>query len=328
MRRTDALPAGDNFPMTDSLQTHKPLATTKRTRVSARQKREWLDGYVLVAPAIILFVLLVVYPMFSTVYLSLIDYGLTDARIRFVGLGNFVDLTQDAVFWRSLRNNLTILVVSVIVQVGLGLILAALIDRGIRWGKGLARTLNFAPVVMSAVAVGILWQLIYDPTVGLANHFVRAIGLTPPTQGWLGDPNIVIYSILVVACWQYTGYVMIIILAGMQSVSQELYEAAEIDGATELRKFFHITLPSIRNVNIAVILITMIGAIKVFDLVYILTRGGPANASQVMGTYIYYNAFTVNQAGYASAISVVLLVFALVLGFLQLRLSYRPREDA
>ncbi len=314
--------------MTDSLQTQNSLSTTRRARVSARQKREWLDGYVLVAPAIVLFVLLVVYPMFSTVYLSLFDYGLTDARIRFVGLGNFVELTQDAVFWRSLPNNLTILVVSVIFQVGLGLILAALIDRGIRWGKGLARTLNFAPVVMSSVAVGILWQLIYDPTVGLANHFVRAIGLTPPTQGWLGDPNIVIYSILVVACWQYTGYVMIIILAGMQSVSQELYEAAEIDGATELRKFFHITLPSIRNVNIAVILITMIGAIKVFDLVYILTRGGPANASQVMGTYIYYNAFTVNQAGYASAISVVLLVFALVLGFLQLRLSYRPREDA
>lgn len=314
--------------MIDSMQTHKHPSPTRGARVSARQKREWLDGYALVAPAIILFVLLVVYPMFSTIYLSLFDYGLTDARIRFVGLGNFVELTQDAVFWRSLRNNLTILIVSVIFQVGLGLILAALIDRGIRWGKGLARTLNFAPVVMSAVAVGILWQLIYDPTVGLANLFVRALGLTPPTQGWLGDPNIVIYSILVVACWQYTGYVMIIILAGMQSVSQELYEAAEIDGATELRKFFHITLPSIRNVNIAVILITMIGAIKVFDLVYILTRGGPANASQVMGTYIYYNAFTVNQAGYASAISVVLLVFALLLGFLQLRLSYRPREDA
>ncbi|MFN3331443.1 MAG: carbohydrate ABC transporter permease [Caldilinea sp.] len=310
------------------MQTHKHPSPTRGARVSARQKREWLDGYALVAPAIILFVLLVVYPMFSTIYLSLFDYGLTDARIRFVGLGNFVELTQDAVFWRSLRNNLTILIVSVIFQVGLGLILAALIDRGIRWGKGLARTLNFAPVVMSAVAVGILWQLIYDPTVGLANLFVRALGLTPPTQGWLGDPNIVIYSILVVACWQYTGYVMIIILAGMQSVSQELYEAAEIDGATELRKFFHITLPSIRNVNIAVILITMIGAIKVFDLVYILTRGGPANASQVMGTYIYYNAFTVNQAGYASAISVVLLIFALLLGFLQLRLSYRPREDA
>ncbi|MBE2240164.1 MAG: sugar ABC transporter permease [Caldilineaceae bacterium] len=316
--------------MTNSVQTYDNQSEKprKRRRASARQRSEWRDGYMLVAPALILFVLLVVYPMFNTIYLSFFNYGLTDARIRFIGANNFIELMGDEVFWRALRNNLTILIVSVIVQVGVGLILAALIDRGIRWGKSIARTLNFVPVVMSAVAVAILWQLIYDPTVGLANRFVSLIGLDPPSQGWLGDPRIVIYSILVVACWQYTGYVMIIILAGMQSVSQELYEAAAIDGATEIQKFFSITLPSIRNVNIAVILITMIGAVKVFDLVYILTRGGPANASQVMGTYIYYNAFTVNRAGYASAISVVLLVFALILGFLQLRLSVRPREAA
>ena len=316
--------------MTNSVQTYDNQSEKprKRRRASARQRSEWRDGYMLVAPALILFVLLVVYPMFNTIYLSFFNYGLTDARIRFIGANNFIELMGDEVFWRALRNNLTILIVSVIVQVGVGLILAALIDRGIRWGKSIARTLNFVPVVMSAVTVAILWQLIYDPTVGLANRFVSLIGLDPPSQGWLGDPRIVIYSILVVACWQYTGYVMIIILAGMQSVSQELYEAAAIDGATEIQKFFSITLPSIRNVNIAVILITMIGAVKVFDLVYILTRGGPANASQVMGTYIYYNAFTVNRAGYASAISVVLLVFALILGFLQLRLSVRPREAA
>jgi ABC-type sugar transport system permease subunit len=253
---------------------------------------------------------------------------LTDARIRFIGLNNFFELAEDPVFWRSIRNNFIILAVSVLVQVGLGVILAALIDRGARWGRSIYRTLNFAPVVMSAVAVGILWQLIYDPTVGLANRVVKFFGASPPSQGWLGDPNIVIFSILVVACWQYTGYVMVIVLAGMQSVAQELYEAAGLDGANEVQKFISVTIPSIRNVIIAVILITMIGAVKVFDLIYILTRGGPANASQVMGTYIYYNAFTVNRAGYASAISVVLLAIALVLGFMQLRLSSRPKEEA
>jgi len=305
-------------------------ATRKRANGwrKARKRREWFDAYLLVAPALLMFLVFIIYPLISTVYLSLFDYGLTDPRIRFIGFGNFAELGQDAVFWRALRNNATILVVSVLVQVGLGVILAAMIDRGVRWGKSFYRTLNFAPVVMSAVAVGILWQLIYDPTVGLANHFVRAIGIHPPTQGWLGDPNIVIFAVLVVACWQYTGYVMVIVLAGMQSVSQELYEAAAIDGANEIQKFFSVTIPSIRNVIIAVILITMIGAVKVFDIVYILTRGGPANASQVMGTYIYYNAFTVNRAGYASAISVVLLAIALILGVMQLRLSSRPREDA
>jgi raffinose/stachyose/melibiose transport system permease protein len=301
---------------------------SRKRRANRYNRRQWLDAYLLVAPALIMFVVFIIYPLFSTLYLSLFDYGLTDARLRFIGLGNFVEMASDPIFWRAIGNNLTVLVVSVVVQVGLGLILAALIDRGARWGRSIFRTLNFAPVVMSAVAVGILWQLIYDPTVGLANRFVALFGIAPPSQGWLGDPNLAIFSILVVACWQYTGYVMVIVLAGMQSVSQELYEAAALDGAGEVRKFVSVTLPSIRNVIIAVVLITMIGAIKVFDLVYILTRGGPANASQVLSTYIYYNAFTINRAGYASAISVMLLVVAVILGILQLRLSSRPREDA
>ncbi len=313
--------------MTTSNLAGKPPATHAR-RWNRRKQRQWLDAYLLVAPALLMFFVFVIYPLFSTIYLSLFDYGLTDARLRFIGFNNFSELAGDPVFWRAIRNNTTILIVSVVVQVGLGLILAALIDRGAHWGKSIFRTLNFAPVIMSAVAVGILWQLIYDPTVGLANRIVTFLGMEPPSQGWLGDPNLVIYSVLVVACWQYTGYVMVIILAGMQSVSQELYEAAALDGANEVQKFFSVTIPSIRNVIIAAVLITMIGAVKVFDLIYILTRGGPANSSQVMGTYIYYNAFTVNRAGYASAISVVLLGIALVLGFLQLRLSSRSREDA
>ena len=313
---------------TNNLAGDSPRAQHSKRRTSRYHRRQWLDAYLLVAPALIMFFVFIVYPLLSTIYFSLFDYGLTDARLRFVGVNNFITMMDDPVFWRSITNNVTILVVSVIVQVGLGLILAALIDRGARWGSSFYRTLNFAPVVMSAVAVGILWQLVYDPTVGLANRFVALFGIAPPSQGWLGDPNLAIFSILVVACWQYTGYVMVIVLAGMQSVSQELYEAAALDGATEVRKFISVTLPSIRNVIIAVILITLIGAIKVFDLVYTLTRGGPANASQVMSTYIYYNAFTVNRAGYASALSVVLLIIALLLGMLQLRLSSRPREDA
>jgi raffinose/stachyose/melibiose transport system permease protein len=313
---------------TKNLAGSSPRPQRSKRRTSGYHRRQWFDAYLLVAPALILFFVFIVYPLFSTVYFSFFDYGLTDARLRFVGVNNFLELMSDRVFWRSITNNITILIVSVLVQVGLGLILAALIDRGARWGSSFYRTLNFAPVVMSAVAVGILWQLVYDPTVGLANRFIALFGIAPPSQGWLGDPNLAIFSILVVACWQYTGYVMVIVLAGMQSVSQELYEAAALDGATEVRKFISVTLPSIRNVIIAVILITMIGAIKVFDLVYTLTRGGPANASQVMSTYIYYNAFTVNRAGYASALSVVLLIIALILGVLQLRLSSRPREGA
>jgi raffinose/stachyose/melibiose transport system permease protein len=299
------------------------LAQASERAGEARRSRwrDYRDAYLLVAPALILFAAFVIYPLINTVQLSFYRYGLTDPNVEFIGFDNYVRLFGDEVFWRALRNNAIILVGSVIIQVGGGVVLAAVLSRGIRWGRTFFRTLHFAPVIMSAVAVGILWQLIYDPGVGILNHILQALHIPTPTQGWLGDPNLVMASILLAACWQYTGYVMTIVLAGMQSIPGELYEASSLDGANEIQNFFYITLPTSRNVIIAAILITMIGAVKVFDIVYVLTRGGPANASQVLGTYIYYNAFTVNQAGYASAIAVVLLAIAVVFGLLQLRFS-------
>lgn len=296
-------------------------AKTRLGIAGQRPWRQYLDAYILVAPAVIIFSIFVVYPLLNTVRLSFYQYGLTDPNITFINFDNYIRLFQDAIFWRALRNNAIILVCSVVVQVGIGVVLAAVLSRGIRWGKTFFRTLHFAPVVMSAVAVGVLWQLIYDPGIGIVNHILRLLGIRPPVQGWLGDPNLVVFSVIVAACWQYTGYVMTIVLAGMESVSQELYEASALDGANEFQNFFFITLPMSRNVIIAATLITMIGAVKVFDIIYVLTRGGPANASQVLGTYIYYNAFTINQAGYASAIAVVLLVIAVIFGVLQLRFT-------
>ena len=285
--------------------------------------REYRNAYILLAPAVILFLIFVLYPVASTIYFSLFDYGLTDPNLEFIGLQNFQELLEDDIFWRSIGNNLIIMVGSVVLQVGGGTILAVVLSRGIKFGKTLFRTINFAPVVMSAVAVGILWQLIYDPSVGVLNQFLKAVNIQPPMQGWLGDPQLVMFAILAAATWQYTGYMMVIMLAGVQSIPETLYEASSLDGANEWQNFLYITLPGIRNVMLAATLITMIGSVKVFDIVFVLTRGGPANASQVMGTYLYYNAFTVNRAGYASAIGVILLLFAVVLGLLQLTLSRR-----
>ena len=294
---------------------------TKPKLLREKALKSSLDAYVLVAPAIVIFALFVVYPLLRTVGLSFYKYGLTSRQIEFIGIQNYITMLHDPIFWRSIKNNILILLGSVIFQVGGGLILAAVLNRGIRYGKTFFRTVFFGPMVMSAVAVALLWQLVYDPNVGILNATLKFLHLPTPSQGWLGDPKLVMFSILVVACWQYTGFMMVILLAGMQSVSPELYEAAKLDGANGIQSFLWVTIPMIRNVIIVAVLITMIGAFKVFDLVYVLTRGGPANASQVLGSYIYYNAFTVSQAGYASALSVVLLIFALVLGFVQLRTS-------
>ncbi|MDZ4769354.1 MAG: sugar ABC transporter permease [Chloroflexota bacterium] len=307
---------------TETASRAAPGQKEGRFRIAGQRRwRTTIDAYILVAPALIVFSIFVVYPLINTVQLSFYQYGLTDPDVRFVNFDNYIRLFQDAIFWRALRNNGIILIFSVVIQVGIGVVLAAVLSRGIRWGKTFFRTLHFAPVVMSAVAVGVLWQLIYDPGIGIINFLLRTVGVRPPVQGWLGDPNIVMFSIIAAACWQYTGYVMTIVLAGMESVPAELYEASGLDGANEVQNFFYITLPMSRNVILAATLITMIGAVKVFDIVYVLTRGGPANASQVLGTYIYYNAFTINQAGYASAIAVVLLVIAVIFGVLQLRFT-------
>ena len=303
------------------------MATTggeggRQSALPQRKRKQWnVAAYLMLAPSVVLFLLLVIYPLANTIVYSFYDYGITSVRRPFIGLGNYLELFGDRVFWRALRNNIILLLGSVIIQVGLGAILAAILNRGIQRGTVLFQTIIFAPMVMSVVAVGLLWQLIYDPNIGILNHVMKFLGLPVPPQGWLGDPNIVMYAILVAACWQYTGFMMVLLLAGMQSVPEELYEAATLDGATEAQSFLHITLPGIRNILIVAVLITMIGAFKAFDIVYVLTRGGPANASQVLGIYLFQNAFTLNRAGYANAIAVVLLVFALMLGLLQLRFS-------
>jgi ABC-type sugar transport system permease subunit len=173
------------------------------------------------------------------------------------------------------------------------------------------------------VAVGLIWLMILDPNIGPLNRIVKVVGLQPPMLGWLGDPDLAIWMFLVVAAWQYTGFMMTLVLAGLQGVPSEIYQAAALDGARGVRAFWYITLPAIRNILIVAVLITTIGAFKVFDLIYVTTGGGPANATQVLGTYIYLQAFMLGNMGYANAISVVLLVIAVILGWLQLRYSRR-----
>jgi raffinose/stachyose/melibiose transport system permease protein len=282
--------------------------------------RAWL---LMLSPALILFAGFIVVPVILTIIGSFFTFGLTSPTWDFSGLDNYLKAANDPVFWLSLRNNLIIVFGSILTQIGFGTLLAAILDRGIRRGSTFFRTLIFAPMVISSVAVGLIWLMILDPNIGPLNRIVKAVGLTPPTLGWLGDPDLAIWMFLVVAMWQYTGFMMVLILAGLQGVPSELYQAAALDGARGIRAFWYITLPAIRNILIVAVLITTIGAFKVFDLIYVTTQGGPANATQVLGTYIYLQAFMLGNMGYANAISVVLLLIAVILGWLQLKYSRR-----
>ena len=286
-----------------------------------------LAGYVLLTPALVLFAAFIAYPLIRTLVTSLYDARLTTSARTFVGLDNFTELLSDPTFWISLRNNVIILVGSVVLQVGGGILLAAVCARGLRRRASVvARTVIFAPMVMSTAAVGLLWQLVFDPSIGVVDASLRALHLPTPALGWLGDPQLAIYSVLFVATWQYTGFMMVILLAGIQAIPADRYEAAALDGASERQMLRHITVPGIRNVIIAATLITMIGSFKAFDLVYVLTLGGPSHASEVLGTYLYKEAFNLNRMGYASAIAVVLLLFTVVLSLAQLRLQARAER--
>lgn len=274
-------------------------------------------------PALLLCTVFIFMPAAMTITGSFYSFGLTSQNWVWVGLGNYTQAATDPIFWLALRNNFIIVIGSIVLQVGIGTILAAILDRGLPTGSTFFRTIIFMPMVVSAVAVALIWLIILDPNIGILNAIVKSIGLTPPQRGWLGDPNISIWMVLVVAAWQYTGFMMVLILAGLQGIPREHYEAAEIDGAVGLSAFWYITLPSIRNVLLVAVLITTIGGFKVFDFIFVLTQGGPANATQVLGTYIYLQAFNLTNMGYANAISVVLLAIAVVLGWMQLKASRR-----
>jgi len=277
----------------------------------------------LLLPAVGLCTVFILLPALLAIVGSFFEIGLGSTDWRFAGLTNYARAMDDPVFWIALRNNLFIVIGSVILQVGFGTVLAAILDRGIPKGGTVFRTIIFAPMVMSTIAVALIWLVILDPNVGALNTLVKSMGLPTPKLGWLGDPSISLGILLLIAMWQYTGFMMVLILAGLQGIPKELYEAATLDGARGLTAFRHITLPGIRNVLIVAVLITTIGGFKVFDLIFATTRGGPANATQVMGTYIYQQAFNLGNLGYANAMSVVLLIIAVILGALQLRVSRR-----
>lgn len=301
------------------------MSQTFSMRRVVRQAREVALNGTLLAPALALVGLFVLLPSVITLVGSFFSFGITSSAWNWVGFDNYVRAVGDPVFWISLRNNLIIIVGSIVSQVGLGAILAAILDRGIKLkhASTVYRTIIFMPVVVSSVAVSLIWMMIYDPNTGALNALVKAIGFTPPKLGWLGDPSLSIWMMLVTAAWANVGFQMVLILAGLQGIPKEVYEAGELDGATGLKAFWHITLPGIRNILIVGVLITTIGGLKVFDFVFVMTGGGPANATQVMGTYIYLQAFNLGNMGYANALSIILLLIALLMGVAQLKLSRR-----
>ncbi|WFE30007.1 sugar ABC transporter permease [Solwaraspora sp. WMMD791] len=292
----------------------------------ALRRRRISDRITIVAfllPALVLFALLVVVPILVAGYTSFFRWnGFGGVPTDFIGLDNFIRLLADPVFLGDLRRGSLLLVLSVTVQLPLALGLALLLNQRLR-GRAVYRTLFFAPYVLSEVITAVLFTMVFSPNRGLANHLLGLVGLEALSSTWLSDPSTVLYSVFLVMTWKYFGFHMILLLAGRQNIPAELHEAAATDGAGGWQTFRHITLPLLAPTIRISLFLAVIGTIQLFDLVWVLTGGGPLNASETMAVTMFQYGFRRFEVGYASAISIAMFLISLLFAVLYQRFVLR-----
>lgn len=282
----------------------------------ARLRKNFVP-YLFLAIPVVIYIVWVIGPMFYTFYLSLTDWnGLTSPT--FIGLRNYERLFSDKVFFLSLTNNLKWLVSFTTIPVVLGLTLAMILNNAIP-GEKFFKMSFYLPMVLALVVSGLIWGWMYHPRGGLINNVLINIGLVEKGPGWLSDRDLALWAIIIVAVWRQVGYVMVLYLAGLKSVNPEYLEAATMDGANNWQVFLKVLLPLLMPVTVIVVVISVIDSLRAFDLVSVMTRGGPANASSVLANYLYIQAFNNYQMGYSAAIAVILFLISLVFIFLYLR---------
>jgi putative chitobiose transport system permease protein len=285
--------------------------------------KSWsVTPYLFLAPALILLGLTVFYPAIQALYLSFTDYDLLSAP-EWIGLKNFRILWRDELFWRSFWNTILYLVCVVPLLVTLPLALAILVNqslRGIQW----FRVMFYTPVVISMVVAGIAWKWLYDEH-GLLNQVLAAIGFG--AVGWRTDPKIALFAVMAVTVWKGLGYYMVIYLAGLQGIGPDLYEAAAIDGSDGIRRHVDITLPLMKPYVLLVGVISAISATKVFEEVYVITSGGPNNASNTIVYYVYNQAFQQLKISYGCTIGLVMFLVILGLSIVRLGIQRMTGEN-
>lgn len=281
-------------------------------------------GILMVAPLLVLVLVFFVFPLVSSIYYSLIDYDGVTANPAFLGLGNFVEMFTDPEVWHALGNNVIWIVAGTAGPLVLGLVFALLLWT-VRRGSRFYRLALFFPYIMPGVAIGITWGWIYDPISGWLNTALRAIGLGGLATGWLGNSSTALFAVLATAIWGACGFVMLIFLSALQNVDLELVDAARLDRTNTVQRVWYVILPQIMPVFITVTTVTLVGGFSVFDIVFIMTSGGPDGASDVLGTIAFTSAFQLNRISYGTTIALFITALsipcAVFLNRLQRRLS-------
>jgi len=289
-----------------------PAATARAGRRGTRPGlRKGLEVAFFVTPALVVFLGFVVWPVVKAIQYSLYNWKGYGPMVDFVGLSNFTYVLGSEVFQAALLHNLIIIVASIVLQLPLGLGIALLLNRKIR-GRNLLRTIVFVPYVLAEVVVGVIWRQMLQADYGLLDTILSSVGIPTPQQGLLGDTDYALAAVMVVLTWKYLGLAIVLFLAGLAGVPDELYEAAQIDGASWWQIQRRITIPLLGPTVRMWAFLSMIGSIQVFDMVWILTKGGPAGSTNTMATFLYAWGVDRNLIGVASAASVILFVIALI----------------
>ncbi|HEY4224345.1 MAG TPA: sugar ABC transporter permease [Pseudolysinimonas sp.] len=306
--------------MTEAASTAATTVTSRRsttTRKSRRSGRLWL----FILPAAIPYLFVVIVPSLQGIGFSFTNFDGLNPNWKITGLDNYAHFFRDPQALRAVLNTIGLAFVSAILENLIGLLLALALN-GRLLSRNVLRVIFFTPVVIITVVVAFVWQFIYTPT-GPLNQVLDAVGLHSLAQNWLGSPSTALWSIAVIVIWQFSGYAMVIYLAGLQGVPTELIEAASLDGAGRVKRFFFIIAPLLLPAFTVNLMLSLTRGFMIFDQIWVTTQGGPAQSTDSLSTLVYRNAFTYGEYGYSSAIAVILTIFVAVLGIVQYRYVLR-----
>ncbi|MFV9506575.1 MAG: carbohydrate ABC transporter permease [Oscillochloridaceae bacterium umkhey_bin13] len=291
------------------------IATKPARPPSARERREWLLFVLLIGPNLLLFAIFTYWPLLYNFYLSFVRWNFLRPRRPFVGLDNYLTVFTSNQFWQIVANTFVFALLSVSLTLVIGLALALLINQPLRY-RNTARAVLFSPVIMSGAVVAVVWSYIFDPRYGLIAQLLSPLGLTSPN--WLIDPAWAMPAVIIVYVWKNLGYAVVIYLAGLQGIPRELYDAARVDGAGAWDRFWHVTLPGLSPVAFFLSVTSILATFQAFDIIKVLTDGGPVIATTTLVYHLYELGFVSYNAGEAGVVAMVLFVIMLVLTLIQL----------
>lgn len=274
-----------------------------------RPKNRVIFAYLIVP--VVLFVFAVFVPLVTAFVYSFFEWKGGPVK-TFNGLTNYIALLKDSTFWLSFRHNIFLVLVCIVGQIGLAFIFVLMINSKLVKLKGVHRTFGFFPSTIAAVSIGFIWKMIYDYNRGLLNWFLDKIGREDLQKVWLNEPNLVMLLVAIPLVWQWIGYYMVILLSAISSIDQEIFEVAELDGASSFQRAIYIVLPLVKNTILVCITLCIAGNMKAFDNIYVMTSGGPGYSSMVMAMYGYQVSFQQSNMGYGSTISVAIFVLSLL----------------